>query len=243
MYSGNFSSIKTVSEDMGIQVSDLIRMGFEGELSIYAWRRWFHFDLETPDCRNSVDSPILIDDEKYLAELMNGEVITLHIDSDYRFICSKDATDDNYLDGVKVTQSDLFCLRSEIEKLKQKKSVETLKTEVEELKNKKSVDIPKTEVEKFISVYSVYLQSDNFDKDGGLGKLEKQRIAIMKTIIGKRLDPLAIPDREKGNLETICQHDYPLLFDGDTSFDNAWKKSRALFRMANHASFSKRGKS
>jgi hypothetical protein len=220
MYSGKFIDITSASENTGLPVSNLIRMGLKGELSIYAWDEWFHFDLETPECRFGVDSPILIDDEKYLASLMKGKSITLHIDADDRFICSQDATDDNYLDGVKVTQSDLFCLKSKIEELMHKDSVGTLKTEV-----KKSIST-----------------ASRFDDDV-LTKRQKQQAAIMEVIRQKGFDRLAIPDREKGTLRTICQHDYPLLFDGDTSFDNAWKGSRALFRMANHASFSKRGKS
>ncbi|MDD2660200.1 MAG: hypothetical protein PHY54_11080 [Methylococcales bacterium] len=39
-----------------------------------------------------------------------------------------------------------------------------------------------------------------------------------------------------------CKAGNPSLFDGVTSFDNAWKNSRDLFRMANHASYSRRRK-
>lgn len=74
-----------------------------------------------------------------------------------------------------------------------------------------------------------------------LTKLEKQRNAIMDVILLKEFNPLAIPDGEKGTIKDICQADYPDLFDGTTSFDNAWKASGSLFRMANHASYAKRG--
>jgi hypothetical protein len=73
-------------------------------------------------------------------------------------------------------------------------------------------------------------------------KLEKQQAAIMEAIHGKGFDPLSIPDGEKGTLKMICESDYPYLFDGSTSFDNAWKASKEMFRMANHASYSKRGR-
>ncbi|MGZ8194573.1 MAG: hypothetical protein ACXWTH_03000 [Methylosarcina sp.] len=76
-----------------------------------------------------------------------------------------------------------------------------------------------------------------------LTKLEKQQAAILEAVKLKGFDPLAVPDGEKGTLRAICEADYPELFDGVSSFDNAWKAtSRELFRMANHARYSKRGK-
>jgi hypothetical protein len=78
--------------------------------------------------------------------------------------------------------------------------------------------------------------------DSDLTKLEKQQQAIQQVIETKQYRPLEIPDGGKSTLKTICEKDYPLLFDGDTSFENAWKESRHLFKMANHASYSKRGK-
>ncbi|MGZ8184692.1 MAG: hypothetical protein ACXWT1_22350 [Methylobacter sp.] len=81
------------------------------------------------------------------------------------------------------------------------------------------------------------------DTERELTKLDKQQAAIMKVIQLKDFDPLAIPDGEKGTLRKICEADYSELFDGSSSFDNAWKVSRLLFRMANHASYSKKGKS
>lgn len=74
-------------------------------------------------------------------------------------------------------------------------------------------------------------------------KLEKQHDAILEVIKLKKFDPMAIPDGEKGTIEEICRADYPLLFDGETSFRNAWtaKGSKQLFKMANHASYAKRG--
>jgi hypothetical protein len=75
-----------------------------------------------------------------------------------------------------------------------------------------------------------------------LTKLQKQQKAILAACELKKYDPLAIPDGGKGSLKMICEADHADLFDGDTSFDNAWKASKTIFRMANHASYSKRGK-
>lgn len=83
---------------------------------------------------------------------------------------------------------------------------------------------------------------NNWKNDPSLTKLQKQHQAILDVIKLKGFDPMQIPDCEKGTIRTICETDYPTLFDGTTSFDNAWKDGRALFRMANHASFSRRGK-
>lgn len=73
-------------------------------------------------------------------------------------------------------------------------------------------------------------------------KLEKQRDAILEVISQKNFKPLEIPDGEKGTIRLICEAEYKLLFDGETSFDNAWKDGKHLFRMANHASYAKRSK-
>jgi hypothetical protein len=80
-----------------------------------------------------------------------------------------------------------------------------------------------------------------YKPDPDLTKLENQRNAILTVIEQKQFNPMEIPDGEKGTIKLICEADYPRLFDGDTSFDNAWKKGRELFRMANHASYAKRG--
>lgn len=81
----------------------------------------------------------------------------------------------------------------------------------------------------------------NFRDDPDLTKLEKQQLAILEGCKKKDYPPLAIPDRGKGSLKAICETDYPELFDGSSSFDNAWKQSKSLVRMANHASYAKRG--
>ncbi len=81
-----------------------------------------------------------------------------------------------------------------------------------------------------------------WQNDASLTKLEKQRKAILEIIKSKGFDAMAIPDGEKGTIETLCRADYHLLFDAESSFTNAWKGARHLFRMANHASFAKRGK-
>jgi len=73
-------------------------------------------------------------------------------------------------------------------------------------------------------------------------KLEKQQGAILKVINQKGFKPLEIPDCEKGTIRLICEAEHKELFDGETSFDNAWKASKHLFRMANHASYAKRSK-
>ncbi|MGJ0487012.1 MAG: hypothetical protein ACR65R_21095 [Methylomicrobium sp.] len=82
----------------------------------------------------------------------------------------------------------------------------------------------------------------DFRKDLELTKLEKQRCAILEVCNIKEYRPLAVPDGGKVTLRQICEAHYPDLFDGETSFENAWKASKKLFRMANHASFSKRGR-
>ncbi len=81
--------------------------------------------------------------------------------------------------------------------------------------------------------------------DTNLTKLEKQLQAISEVIEIKKFHLMQIPDGEKGTIEMICKADYPLLFNRDSSFNTAWKAGvgKKLFRMANHASYSKRGKS
>jgi hypothetical protein len=74
-------------------------------------------------------------------------------------------------------------------------------------------------------------------------KSEKQIIAILKAIKIKQWQPLEIPDGGKGTIKQICENDYPKIFDCTSSFDEAWRKrDKTLIRMANHASYSKRGK-
>ena len=87
------------------------------------------------------------------------------------------------------------------------------------------------------------LKKDEWQNDPDLTKLEKQHKAILEVIGLKQFDPMAIPDGEKtDSIKPTCEKSYPLIFDKDSSFDNAWKKGRALFKMANHASFAKVGK-
>ena len=78
--------------------------------------------------------------------------------------------------------------------------------------------------------------------DKPLTKLEKQHKAIIDVITLKKFDPMQIPDGEKGTIHTICEHDYPLLFDAESSFITAWKKGRHLFKMAHHEGYARRGK-
>jgi len=47
---------------------------------------------------------------------------------------------------------------------------------------------------------------------------------------------MKIPDGGKGVIKQRCEHDYPDLFDGETSFENRWKIGIGMdWRMANHA--------
>jgi hypothetical protein len=92
---------------------------------------------------------------------------------------------------------------------------------------------------------SVIIHDDGWQDDPTLTKQEKQHKAILAVIASKKYTPMAIPDGEKsGSIKTTCETDYPLIFDCDNSFDEAWKQGRRknLFRMANHASFAKRGR-
>lgn len=85
--------------------------------------------------------------------------------------------------------------------------------------------------------------ADNWRNDQNLIKSEKQKRAILTVIAMKRYEPMAIPNGEKGTIRTICESDYPELFDGSSSFDNVWKTNIGKsWRMANHASYSKRHK-
>lgn len=88
----------------------------------------------------------------------------------------------------------------------------------------------------------------NLEQQVNQTKSQKQHAAILTAI--KQLgidDPMSVPDGKKSEIESICRgNDKPdqLLFgvDGSTSFENAWRKGKHLFRMANHASYAKRGK-
>jgi hypothetical protein len=97
------------------------------------------------------------------------------------------------------------------------------------------------------SVVCVVDASQEYDwqNDETLCKSEKQLKAILKVIEQKQFKPLGIPDRGKKAIQKICEADYHTLFDCLTSFDNAWglakKGETPLVRMANHASYAKRG--
>ncbi|QSA97727.1 hypothetical protein [Methylococcus sp. EFPC2] len=87
------------------------------------------------------------------------------------------------------------------------------------------------------------VSADNWRNDQELTKGEKQRCAILTAIRLKKYDPMKIPTGGRGILKTICENDYPEIFDGDTSFENRWKLGRGIdWKMAHHASFAKRGK-
>ena len=75
MESGRFLRIEKAARDANLTVSELIKRGFDGELNIYAWDDWWHFGMELSSNRNSVDTPILIDDKKHLALLLNDSSV------------------------------------------------------------------------------------------------------------------------------------------------------------------------
>lgn len=219
MQSGKFIHIEEAEKDAGIAISGLIRMGSKGDLSIYAWDiEWVCERTEYPFNRYNFTTPVLMDVNAHLETLAKGKSVSLESNAEHKVICYRDSTDDNHLDGVEVTQRDLYCLKSEIEDLKHKDA---------------PVSLEATQASEGSGV-----QNDS----RGLMKLEKQQDAIMKVVQQKGYNPLAVPDGGKITLKMICEADYPDLFDGKTSFDNAWKESRSLFRMANHASYSKMGK-
>ncbi len=118
--------INIAAKCSGKKISDLLELAEEKELAVYAWDDWFWFTMEEPFKRYSVDTPILMDDEKHLYFLAKGKSVSLHVDSEQRFICKRGATDDSYLDGVDVTVDDLFFLKSEIDGLKKIEQIKTL---------------------------------------------------------------------------------------------------------------------
>jgi hypothetical protein len=120
MYTNRFVRIKKAAELTGYSVVELIELGFDKDLSIYAIGSWFWFRIESPGLRQSVITPILIDDEDQLRRLIQGEHAKLHIDADGRFICSENCTDDNYLTGVEITVANLYCLKADVEALERK---------------------------------------------------------------------------------------------------------------------------
>lgn len=81
----------------------------------------------------------------------------------------------------------------------------------------------------------------NILDDKTLTKSEKQTKAMLTVAKKLNYNPDSIPDGGKTKMKEQCQQDYPDLFDGDTSFDNAWKKKNSPFQMKNHASYSKNG--
>jgi hypothetical protein len=133
MYSGRFIRINKAAQNTGISKSELIEMGFDRDLSIFAWNQsWVREPMprllhngdmiELPRGRHSIDTPLLLDDQKHLASLTDGESIIFGGNADVPIVCYKGSTDDDYLDGVTVTQDDLYCLKSEIEELERKGS-------------------------------------------------------------------------------------------------------------------------
>ena len=75
-------------------------------------------------------------------------------------------------------------------------------------------------------------------------KLEKQQDVIMDVIKMKKMDPMKIPDGEKGTIKDICERDnIDNLFDAHSAFERTWKLGiKKLWQMDNHDSYAKRGK-
>lgn len=74
-------------------------------------------------------------------------------------------------------------------------------------------------------------------------KLHLQQDAILAVIKLKTYDPMNIPSGHKGTIKDICKQDYPYLFEGDSTFDTAWKSQNGkLWMLEDHHSFSHRGK-
>jgi len=83
----------------------------------------------------------------------------------------------------------------------------------------------------------------NWLLDKSLMKSAKQRLAILAAIRSKGYEPMHVPDGEKGTLRSMCEVEYPTLFNGATSFDNQWKLGIGkCWQMASHASYAKRGR-
>ncbi|MGZ8927661.1 MAG: hypothetical protein ACXW03_04285 [Methylobacter sp.] len=130
MYSGNFICIEDAEEDTGISVSELIKMGRRGKLSIYAWNdNWLWSKPFEPQFRWGLNTPALIDDIKLLISLSRGKSVNFDGNTDMPVIYNRGDIEDNFLDGVEVSQKDLFCLKSEIEELKRKNSIVKPNTE------------------------------------------------------------------------------------------------------------------
>jgi hypothetical protein len=74
-------------------------------------------------------------------------------------------------------------------------------------------------------------------------KLKKQQEAILKVIHIKKLEPMKIPDGEKGTIQKLCELDYQDLFKASTAFERAWKMGIGeLWQMEFHDSYARRGK-
>lgn len=81
--------------------------------------------------------------------------------------------------------------------------------------------------------------------DTGKTKGERQEAAVLHWIGVKGLNPMAIPDGDKGTLKDMCEKSDETgnLFTAKTAFDETWKRLRAaeLVRMEYHASYAKQG--
>lgn len=77
------------------------------------------------------------------------------------------------------------------------------------------------------------------------GKGARQEAAVLHWIAVKGMNPLAIPDGDKGSLKDLCEQsdETQALFEAKTAFDETWKRLRSVerVRMENHESWARKG--
>jgi hypothetical protein len=119
----------------GMSVRRLLQLGMREELSVYALDDWFWCLMEKPYQRWNVRIPIYLNDTTQIAMLERGGTFQLHVDSDGRFISRRDCDDNEYLDGVVVSEENLYCMKSEIEAMLNNKPVSKPKIKEHEKRN------------------------------------------------------------------------------------------------------------
>lgn len=243
MYSGKFVRIKKAAQDTEIPESELIGLALDGDLSIYAWdKSWVRERTEYPFNRINFTSPVLMDDEILIATLVNGESASLERNAEYKVICYRDSTDDNHLDGVEVTQRNLYCLKSEIESIKNNQTKQTKKREDSVCKLCESDDLSSQSGIEPASTKDIDANQKILLAKPKKNMLEEQQVAILKVINLKNFKSTAIPRGEKGTIKDICESDYAGLFKAHTAFDRAWKLGiKILWKMEFHESYARRG--
>ena len=132
---GDFYSLERASELADISTKKLINLAMEDKISIYALGDWFCCFMEEPEKRINVRKPFVIDDQTHLYKLERGETSILYIDNYGRSIFPRSAEGNEYLIGVSINQSNLYCLKSEVEGLKNNfasSDANTIKQQVEQ---------------------------------------------------------------------------------------------------------------